>query len=113
MSHYKSNLRDVEFNLFEVFGRDKILGTGAYADLDVDTAKEILAEIDRITGRADAILTRSSRIVDRLLPLGPTPSGYFNPQGFIAASIRTGQRNDLFRAIKPRIATKYDERTKA
>jgi alkylation response protein AidB-like acyl-CoA dehydrogenase len=49
VSHYKSNLRDVEFNLFEVFGREKILGTGPYAELDVDTAKEILAEIERIS----------------------------------------------------------------
>ena len=28
MSHYKSNLRDIEFNLFEVFGRDQVLGRG-------------------------------------------------------------------------------------
>jgi hypothetical protein len=28
MGHYKSNLRDVEFNLFEVFGTDRVLGTG-------------------------------------------------------------------------------------
>ena len=28
MSHYKSNLRDIEFNLFEVLGRDEILGKG-------------------------------------------------------------------------------------
>ena len=28
MSHYKSNLRDIEFNLFEVFGRDEVLGPG-------------------------------------------------------------------------------------
>ncbi len=26
MSHYKSNLRDLEFNLFEVLGRDEVLG---------------------------------------------------------------------------------------
>ena len=24
MGHYKSNLRDIEFNLFEVLGRDKL-----------------------------------------------------------------------------------------
>ncbi|WP_300676021.1 acyl-CoA dehydrogenase [Nocardioides sp.] len=49
MSHYKSNLRDIEFNLFEVNGTDKLLGTGPYADLDVETAKEILAEVERIS----------------------------------------------------------------
>ena len=29
MGHYKSNVRDLEFNLFEVFGRQEILGTAA------------------------------------------------------------------------------------
>jgi alkylation response protein AidB-like acyl-CoA dehydrogenase len=48
MTHYKSNLRDLEFNLFEVFGADQVLGTGPYGDLDVDTARSILAEVDRL-----------------------------------------------------------------
>ncbi len=48
MSHYKSNLRDLEFNLFEVFGVGDVLGTGPYADLDVDTARSILGEVDRL-----------------------------------------------------------------
>ncbi len=48
MSHYKSNLRDLEFNLFEVFGADEVLGTGPYAELDVDTARSVLAEVDRL-----------------------------------------------------------------
>jgi alkylation response protein AidB-like acyl-CoA dehydrogenase len=48
MSHYKSNLRDIEFNLFEVFGRGEVYGTGEYADMDVDTAKSILAEVERL-----------------------------------------------------------------
>ena len=34
MGHYKSNLRDLEFNLFEVFGRHEVLGRGPYADVD-------------------------------------------------------------------------------
>ncbi len=48
MSHYKSNVRDQEFNLFDVFGIDKVFGTGAYADLDQDSAREMLAEIARL-----------------------------------------------------------------
>ena len=48
MSHYKSNLRDIEFNLFEVLGRDEILGQGPFADVDGDTARSILAEVDRL-----------------------------------------------------------------
>ncbi|UTR83068.1 acyl-CoA dehydrogenase [Streptomyces cavourensis] len=48
MGHYKSNLRDIEFNLFEVLGRDKVYGTGPFAEMDVDTAKSILEEIARL-----------------------------------------------------------------
>jgi len=48
VSHYKSNVRDQLFNLFEVFGMDKVLGEGPYGDLDGDTAREMLAEITRL-----------------------------------------------------------------
>ena len=42
MSHYRSNLRDIEFNLFEVFGGEERLGTGPFAEMDPETAKEAL-----------------------------------------------------------------------
>ena len=48
MSHYKSNVRDQVFNLFEVFGVDRALGHGSFADMDVDTAKEMLSEMARL-----------------------------------------------------------------
>lgn len=48
MGHYKSNVRDIEFNLFEVFGRQEVLGQGLYEDVDADTAKEILHEVARL-----------------------------------------------------------------
>ena len=48
MSHYKSNVRDQVFNLFEVFGIDKALGQGQFADLDADTAREMLNEMARL-----------------------------------------------------------------
>ncbi|GAA3539823.1 acyl-CoA dehydrogenase [Aeromicrobium flavum] len=49
MSHYKSNLRDVEFNLFELFDRQSILGTGPFDEVDLDTAKSILSEVERLS----------------------------------------------------------------
>ncbi len=49
MGHYKSNLRDLEFNLFEVFGRQEVLGRGAYAEVDADTAREMLKEVARLS----------------------------------------------------------------
>lgn len=48
MSHYKSNVRDQEFNLFEVLGFDKALGQGSYVDVDTDTAREMLHEMSRL-----------------------------------------------------------------
>jgi alkylation response protein AidB-like acyl-CoA dehydrogenase len=48
VSHYKSNLRDIEFNLFEVLGRDEVLGQGPFAEVDGETARSILAEVDRL-----------------------------------------------------------------
>src|SRR3954470_13439081 len=48
MSHYRHNLRDIEFNLFEMFGRDQVLGTAPFEDVDVDTARETLREMARL-----------------------------------------------------------------
>ncbi|MFH8379846.1 acyl-CoA dehydrogenase [Kitasatospora sp. NPDC018058] len=66
MGHYKSNLRDVEFNLFEVFGRDQVYGTGPFADMDVETAKNILSEISRL---AENDLAASFTDTDRNPPV--------------------------------------------
>ena len=48
MTHYKSNLRDTEFNLFEVFGVDQVIGQGPFSELDVDTARSFLVEMERL-----------------------------------------------------------------
>jgi alkylation response protein AidB-like acyl-CoA dehydrogenase len=48
VSHYKSNVRDQVFNLFEVFGLEKALGQGEFVDLDVDTATEMIGEAARL-----------------------------------------------------------------
>ncbi len=66
MGHYKSNLRDLEFNLFEVFGRGDVLGQGAYADVDQDTAREMLKEVSRL---AENELAESFADADRNPPV--------------------------------------------
>jgi alkylation response protein AidB-like acyl-CoA dehydrogenase len=48
VSHYKTNIRDIEFNLFEVLGRDEVLGKGLFEEVDLDTARSILSEVDRL-----------------------------------------------------------------
>jgi alkylation response protein AidB-like acyl-CoA dehydrogenase len=49
MSHYRANLRDIEFNLFEVFGAADRLGTGPFSEMDPQTAREALSEIERLS----------------------------------------------------------------
>ncbi len=48
MSHYKGNRRDIEFNLFELLGRRSVLGTGPFAEVDEETARDMLAEVERL-----------------------------------------------------------------
>jgi alkylation response protein AidB-like acyl-CoA dehydrogenase len=48
MGHYISNLRDIEFCLFDLFGRESILGKSIYSDLDRETAMGMLEEIKRL-----------------------------------------------------------------
>ena len=66
MSHYKSNVRDQVFNLFEVFGVDKAFGQGKFSDLDVDTAREMLAEMARL---AEGPVAESFADADRNPPV--------------------------------------------
>jgi alkylation response protein AidB-like acyl-CoA dehydrogenase len=48
MTHYKSNLRDIEFNLFEVLRRQDLLGQDPYSELDEQTVRGILDELERL-----------------------------------------------------------------
>jgi alkylation response protein AidB-like acyl-CoA dehydrogenase len=66
VSHYKSNVRDQVFNLFEVLGVDKALGEGVYADLDADTATEMLGEMVRL---AEGPIAESFADADRNPPV--------------------------------------------
>lgn len=48
MGHYIANVRDLEFNLFEVLDVGAVLGTGKYSELDADTVRTILSEAARL-----------------------------------------------------------------
>ena len=48
MSHYTANLRDIEFCLFDLLGREKVMGISLYADVDRDTAMGMLEEMKRL-----------------------------------------------------------------
>ena len=80
MSHYKSNVRDQVFNLFEVLGLDKALGQGEYSDLDVDTAREMLEEMARV---AEGPVAESFADSDRHPPTyDPETYSVALPEGF-------------------------------
>ncbi|NUP03154.1 MAG: acyl-CoA dehydrogenase [Nonomuraea sp.] len=80
MGHYKSNVRDLEFNLFEVFGRRDILGTGPFAEVDEDVARSILDEVNRL---ATGVLADSFEEGDRQPPVfDPETSTVTVPAGF-------------------------------
>jgi alkylation response protein AidB-like acyl-CoA dehydrogenase len=48
VGHFKSNLRDIEFNLFEVLNRQDLLGAEPFGEVDADTARGILDEVNRL-----------------------------------------------------------------
>ena len=48
MSHYRSNLADIEFNLFELHRIQDYLGKGRWADVDEQTARDVLVEMERV-----------------------------------------------------------------
>ena len=48
MSHYTANLRDIEFCLYDLLGRDKVMGTSLYSEIDRETATGMLEELKRL-----------------------------------------------------------------
>jgi alkylation response protein AidB-like acyl-CoA dehydrogenase len=48
MGHYKSNVRDLEFNLFETLSLDQVLADEAFGDLDGESVREMLSEAARL-----------------------------------------------------------------
>lgn len=99
MSHYRSNVRDLEFNLFEVFGVDRLLGGPAFPDLDVDTARGILDEMSRLA-RED--IGESYLATDRNPPVfDPATHSVVMPDGF-KKSYRAFMDSEFWRLDLPR-----------
>ncbi len=65
MGHYKSNLRDLEFNLFEYHQTQAVMGKGPFADMDEETARGIVREIEKL---ATTVLAESFEEGDRTPP---------------------------------------------
>ena len=66
MSHYIANVRDLEFNIFEVLDVGAVLGAGQYGDLDADTVRTILSEAARF---AEGPVAETFAFADRNPPV--------------------------------------------
>src|SRR6201996_422123 len=66
MSHYKSNLRDIQFNLFEVLRRQDLLGQPPYDALEGETVRGMLSELELL---ATGPLAESFADADRTPPV--------------------------------------------
>ena len=94
MSHYKSNVRDLEFNLFEVLDLEKVLATGEFGDLDGDTVREMLAEASKL---AEGPVAESFADGDRNPPtFDPETHAVTLPESF-KKSLRAWRKGEWFR----------------
>jgi alkylation response protein AidB-like acyl-CoA dehydrogenase len=80
MGHFKSNLRDIEFNLFEVLKRQDLFGVGPFGDVDEETARGILDEVNRL---AEGPIAESYADADRNPPVfDPATHSVTMPESF-------------------------------
>ena len=98
MSHYKSNLRDIEFNLFEVLRRQDLLGEPPYAELDEETARSILAELEKM---ATGPLAASFADADRNPPVFDAATNSVRVPDSLRASYRAFMDAEWYRLSLP------------
>src|SRR4051812_1716837 len=93
MGHYTANLRDLEFNLFEFHDTRDRFGTGPFAQMDVETARGVLAEVRRL---AEGPIAESFADADRNPPVfDPATSSVTLPESF-KRSVRAIEDGDWF-----------------
>ncbi len=98
MSHYKSNLRDIEFNLFEVLRRQDLLGQPPYPELDEETARGILNELERM---ATGPLAESFADADRNPPVFDPATGSVRIPESLRKSYRAFMDAEWYRTALP------------
>ena len=85
MGHYIANVRDIEFNLFEVLNLGAVLDSGGYGDLDVDTARTMLEEVARL---AEGPVAESFAAADRNPPVFDPERHTISVPGELAKSVQ-------------------------
>ena len=98
MSHYRSNVRDLEFNLFEVLGAGDAMGVGPFAEMDAETARGVLHELEKV---ATGPIAASFVDADRNPPVyDPKTFSVTMPESF-KKSFRTLVDGEWFRLDLP------------
>jgi hypothetical protein len=98
VGHYKSNVRDIEFMLFDVLDRGEILGSGPFEDVDAETARDILHQVAEL---AEGPVAESFLESDRTPPvLDPATGTVTMPQSF-QNSYKTWIDNEWWRLEVP------------
>jgi alkylation response protein AidB-like acyl-CoA dehydrogenase len=98
MGHYKSNLRDIEFNLFEVLRRQELLAQPPYPDLDEETVRGILGELKRM---ATGPLAESFADADRNPPVFDAATNSVRIPESLRKSYRTFMDAEWYRLSLP------------
>jgi alkylation response protein AidB-like acyl-CoA dehydrogenase len=94
MGHYQSNVRDLEFNLFETLALEKVLAGGAFGDLDGDSVRQLLSEAARL---AEGPVAESFADGDRHPPtFDPDTHAVSLPEPF-KESLHAWRRGEWFR----------------
>src|ERR1700737_1016199 len=94
MGHYKSNVRDLEFNLFEVLELDKALASGEFGDLDADSVRQMLIEAARL---AEGPVAESFAEADRHPPTFNVDEHTVTLPEPFKKSLRAWRRGEWFR----------------
>jgi alkylation response protein AidB-like acyl-CoA dehydrogenase len=94
MGHYRSNVRDLEFNLFEVLDLEKALATGEFGDLDGATVRQMLEEAARM---AEGPLAEAFADADRNPPTFDAETHSVRLPESFKKSTRAWQQGEWFR----------------
>jgi alkylation response protein AidB-like acyl-CoA dehydrogenase len=94
VAHYKSNVRDLEFNLFEVLQLEKVLASGEFGELDAASIRDMLDEAARL---AEGPLAESFAECDRHPPTFDADTHSVRLPEAFKKSFRAWQQGEWFR----------------
>jgi alkylation response protein AidB-like acyl-CoA dehydrogenase len=98
LGHYLTNVRDIEFNLFEVLNVGDVLASGGYGDLDADTVRTMLDEVARL---AEGPVAESFASADRKPPVFDPEQHTISVPGELAKSVQAVKDAEWWRIGLP------------